>query len=138
MLSNIQKKINNREYILVLNEKKINISTRRIKNIKEFYEFLIKPFKLKNDSTFFIYKYDIFFSIGLPNNVDLVWVSDEEVIINIEKNFSKNKISKKVENTKFLYILPSGFVDRKNISMNDKLTHLYVRKKIKDGNFLKK
>lgn len=123
----LKKKINNREYSLYLNNKNIKIRTKRIKGIKNQFDSLIVNGILSQEKSFFIYNEKNIATYGLSNELDIVWVNFDEKIINIEENFPKNKISKEIPKTKYIYIFSAGTVKRKRIILSDILKHKYDR-----------
>lgn len=129
MLKSFSKAVKNREYNLYLNGKTIKISTKRIKGVKEYYASLMVSSSLPEDKSFFIYNEFNFASFGMSDVVDLVFANWDGKIIHIEESFKRNKISKKIDNVKFIYILPKNTVFKKSILMNDVLTHQYNRRK---------
>ena len=128
--------INEREYELKNNSRKVNIAIKRIKNIKDFNDSLISLSEIGLDNGYFIYNKPNFASFGLKNKVDIVWTNWDGKIINIEEFFKTNKISQQYRNAKFIYIFKAGTVNRKKIIMNDVLTHFYDRKKNKNNSII--
>ncbi len=127
MLKTLQKKINNRVYSLYLNNKKINIKSQRIKNTKDYINNLAKTSKKINEKSYFFYNKKNFASFGMSELVDIVWVSWDGKVIYFEKLFQTNKISKSINGTKFIYILPPETIKIKNISIGDIFAHEYNR-----------
>ncbi len=125
MLNKAKQKINEREYFLLLNNKNINIKTKRIKGLINQFNSLIKNGELSYEKSFFIYKEKNISTFGLSYEVDIVWVNFDEEIIYIEEKFSKNKISKKIDNTKFIYIFPQGIIKKKKMVIGNILKHKY-------------
>ncbi|BDU67805.1 MAG: hypothetical protein TYPL_4580 [Candidatus Tyloplasma litorale] len=121
--------ISNREYALIYNGKKINFNTKRIKNIKDYYNFLIRDPRNNQDYSFFLFNEYNIATFGLSQKIDVVFVNWNGSIINLEENFETNKISKKYTNTKFIYLFPSGTIKKKNFELKGVLKHEFSRKK---------
>ncbi len=128
--------VNEREYEIRNNGRKINLVTTRLKNLKDFKDSLISLSEIDLDRGYFIYNEPNFASFGLKNEVDIIWTDWDGKIINIEESFMTNKISNQYKETKFIYIFKAGTVSRKKIIMNDVLTHYYDRKKNKNNSIL--
>ncbi len=131
MESKLTKIINERVFDLYLNSKPLNITAKRIKTFKQYYNSLILFSGINEDKAFFIYKEYNFASFGISEKLDLVFVDWDNKIIHIEENFEKNKISKKIDNVKFIYIFPKNTIQLKKIILNDILIHQYNRKRLK-------
>lgn len=131
MFEIIKKSVNEREYELENNSKKINISVSRIKNFKDYKNSLISLSELDNNHGYFIYNERNFFSLGFKNKIDLVWTNWDGKIIHIEENFITNKLSEKINNTKYIYIFKPGTIKNKKIILGDQFTHFFNRKKNK-------
>ena len=121
--------ISNREYELIYNGKKINFNTKRIKNIKDYYNFLIRDPRNNQDYSFFLFNEYNIATFGLSNKIDVVFVNWNGNIINLEEGFQTNKISKKFTNTKFIYLFPNGTIKKKNLEIKGVLKHEFNRKK---------
>lgn len=125
----IFKNVNMRTYDLYLNDKKIDLFAKRIKNAKDYYHVLMSNRAIVNEeSVFFVYNESIFASFGLSENLDIVFVNWDGMVTNIEENFPTNKISEEVKKTKFIYLFSKGVIKSKKIVVNDILKHEYNRK----------
>lgn len=134
MLERLAKKVNEREYQLFLNDKPLNITSRRLKGLKQQFKQLSLSNELDREHSFFIYKEKNFASFGLSEEVDLAWVDFDNKVIHIEESYITNKISKEIPNTKYIYILQKGNIKRNKIILNSLLTHSYSRTKAIDVN----
>ena len=127
MFKELRKKINDREYLLYLNNKNINITSKRINGLKSQFDSLITNGEINPEKSFFIYNEKNLATFGLSYHLDIVWVNYDDKIIHIEEDFIENKISKEIENTKFIYIFSSGTIKKKEIILNGILKHIYKR-----------
>lgn len=128
--------VNDREYDLRNNTRLIDISVTRIKNIREFKNSLISLSEIDSEKGYFIYNEPNFASLGLKNEIDIIWTNWDGKIIHLEENYKTNKISQNFKDTKFIYLFKAGTINRKRIILNDVITHFYNRKKNKNNSFL--
>jgi hypothetical protein len=110
-------------YRLVHNGKKTEFKLTRIKNLKEHYENLIKTKEMPFSSGFFIYKPGGFSSHLISIKIDIIYVDDDGVIIDMKKSLKSNIITKAMPDAKFLYILKENTIIRENIKHGDIIKH---------------
>ncbi len=114
---------------MVHNGERIKFIGQRVKGFKEYINLIAKSPEIKETNVFFTYNEPNFASFGMSEPLDLIWVNWDGKIIHVEEGFEMNKISKKVDNTKFIYIMASNSIKRNKILVNDTLIHRYDRKK---------
>lgn len=123
------KPISQKKFTLHLNEKPLNIHSKRIKGFKEFMNELVNGPTLVPEMSFFIYNEKNIATIGLSERLDIIWVNWDGKVINMEKSFEKNKISASFQNTKYIYILKENSINENRIIKNDIITHVCLEKK---------
>lgn len=118
-----KRNLNNQTYQLKINNKKTNITIKRLRSISDHIDSLIRENEFKKNKGFFKYKEIRFQSFFLTFRLDLIFVDDNGKIIKLIQNFKPNTYSEKVENSKFLYIFPENFVTTYNIKNEDIISH---------------
>ncbi len=138
MLDGMIKTVNKRKYQLFHNGEIMNFMITRIKGARDYINHLAKNPELKENKAFFIYNEYNFASFGMSEKLDLVWVDWDGKVIHLEESFDMNKISKKIDNSKFIYVFPKHSIKKNKILANDTITHAYKRKKgeIKISDFI--
>jgi hypothetical protein len=110
-------------YRLMHNGKKTEISLTRIKTMSEHYEELIKIKEMPFTSGFFIYKPGGFSSHLMSLNIDIIFVDNDGLIIDLKESFKPNVVTKAMPEAKFLYILKQKTIHRENINIGDIIKH---------------
>lgn len=133
MISQISKIANSRKYSLVHNGERKEIKLERIKGLRDFIRKVSRTPEFKEEEGYFIYNEYNFASWGISEKIDLVFVDWDGKVTKVEESFDMNKISSKIDRTKFIYIFKKNTIKKNKILTNDTLGHEYVREKGKGG-----
>lgn len=117
-------------YRLMITNRSSKIKLTRLKTVKEHYNNLIKANEIMENKGFFKYESEGIFTHMFPEPIDLIFVKGDGSIIKMYKSFEINRITKRHENTKFVYILPQNTIKINNIIITDIITHQKWKRKI--------
>ncbi len=101
-------RIDNKVYQIYINDDKTNYYARRITTLTDIYLNFVYSQELDYNEAYFMYRPKAFFTYFFKMNVDLIFVDSQGFVIEYFKNFSKNNVTKKIENAKFVYIFKSN------------------------------